>query len=53
MVDLNDKEYAEREIFVVRAADMIAAVKRFGKWEKGFFLVNDNPDFVPEPKTRV
>ncbi len=28
VVDLDDKEYAERKIFVVRISDMIAAVKR-------------------------
>jgi hypothetical protein len=49
VVDLEDKEYPERIIFVVRVTDMIAAVKRVGKWEKGFFLLCDNPDFVPEP----
>ena len=27
VVDLDDKEYTERKIFVVRTADMIAAVK--------------------------
>ena len=49
VVDLDDKEYADRKIFVVRTADMIAAVKRVGKWEQGFYLVSDNPDFIPEP----
>ena len=49
MIDLDDKEYAEPIIFVMRTADMIAGVKRVGKWEKGFFLVSGNPDFGPEP----
>ena len=36
VVDLNDKEFAERKIFVVRTADMIAAVKKSRKM--GFSL---------------
>jgi phage repressor protein C with HTH and peptisase S24 domain len=49
VVDLDDKEFADRKIFVIRTQDMIAAVKRVRKWEKGFVLVSDNPDFLPEP----
>jgi len=49
VVDLDDKEYADMKIFVVRTADMIAVIKRVQKWERGFFLMSDNPDFVPEP----
>ncbi len=36
VVDLDDKEYAERKIFVVRTSDMIAAVKRVRNGKGGF-----------------
>jgi phage repressor protein C with HTH and peptisase S24 domain len=49
VVDLDDKEYSDRRIFIVNAADMMASVKRVGKWERGFFLSSDNPKYGLEP----
>jgi len=49
VVDLDDKEYADRKIFIVKTDEMIASVKRIGKWKNGFILISDNVKYEIEP----
>ena len=52
VIDLDDKEFFDRKVFCVKKpddADWMAAVKRVRKWERGFVLVSENPEYLPEP----
>ena len=50
VVDLSEKEKVEGKVFVVNTpeggSDM-ASIKRVRKWEKGFVLLSDNPNYPP------
>lgn len=49
--DLDDKEFIDRQIYVIRKPEAgldIAAIKRMRKGEKGFVLISDNPRELPE-----
>lgn len=51
VVDLDNKEYFDRKIYAVcfrEDGDMFAAVKRVKKWDGGFVLISDNPDYPPD-----
>ena len=52
VIDLDDKEFFDRKVFCVKKPDdgeWMAAVKRVRKWERGFVLVSENPEYSPEP----
>lgn len=52
VVDMDNKEYFDLRIYAICLHDdgeMFAAVKRVRKWQSGFMLVSDNPDYPPEP----
>lgn len=52
VVDLDNKEFFDRKLYVVclkEDGEMFAAVKRVRKWQNGFVLVSDNPDYPPDP----
>ncbi len=52
VVDRDDREFANGKIFCVNDPDdtgqYVSAVKRVQRWEKGFVLISDNPDFPPK-----
>ena len=50
VVDLSDKEKVEGKVFVVNTPEGgidTASIKRIRKWEKGFVLLSDNPNYPP------
>jgi len=52
MLDRDDREFANGKIFCVNDPDdtgqYVSAVKRVQRWEKGFVLISDPPDFPPK-----
>jgi len=51
VIDTNDREYIKGKIFCVLDPDangeLLAAVKRVQRWEKGYILFSDNPKYPP------
>lgn len=51
VVDLDDRAHFDRKIYVVNTPEEglpTASVKRVRKWDRGFVLVSDNPNTMPE-----
>jgi phage repressor protein C with HTH and peptisase S24 domain len=50
VVDLSDKARIDGKVFVVNTPESgldMASIKRVRKWEKGFVLLSDNPNYPP------